>query len=71
LLDAELELAKNHNERLVVYKTVFDTAKQIEAKVEALHKHGARGGEDEKYYLAVAFRLEVQIAQAREKRRAN
>ena len=67
LLEAELELADTQPKRIAIYSKMVDNAKQLEAKVKALHDAGARGGEAEKYYHAKAARLRMEIALQRER----
>lgn len=61
LLEAELEVADSKEKRIAIYKKMVDNARQVEAKVKALHDAGARGGEAEKYYHAKATRLRMEI----------
>ena len=61
LLEAELDLATGSAAKIKVLERHVDLAKQVENKIEALYKAGARGGEVEKHMAAKLDRVKLQI----------
>jgi len=71
LLRAELDLATSPAERIACHEKLVEIRKNIERRVAALMEGGRRGGEAERYYGAVAARLEAEIGLQRERMNVN
>ena len=64
LLTAELAVAKTPGQQIAAHKRHVEFLRQLEQKIEALFKVGARGGEAEKYGTARYNRETAEIALA-------
>jgi hypothetical protein len=66
LLDAALEAATDPRQRVAIYESMINQAKQLETRTKALHDAGAKGGEAESYLHSKAARLRMEIGLERE-----
>lgn len=71
LLEAELAMAKNDEERLTAHDRHVKNAKAIEEKIEFLYTRGERGGEAEKYAAANYCLQTAEIELLRQQLAAN
>lgn len=67
LLEAKLQMRITDAERIKIREDMVDNAKVMENTVKALFDAAAKGGEIEKYYQAVAMRLQAEIDLRRER----